>query len=672
MTNGSTRDVWIHDTGYAQLGPVGGVQRAYERYELAHERFREHLGVASVRHALASGPDEPAADEGESERHQLLLAGFERLAARAGELASLAPDESPEMMLVLALSDDVTEDMARFDGIMASSVSDGGDDAVGREIQIGDCLPRDQCLSEFGGLFVPRCVCRLDANTLRFDLAQSVVEYFHVNSGDFAHLTSDDVTALARELAEGSDLPLFGGKAALAFDSDAPTLGFLSSRVADERSDNIQFDELFVPHHESSTNDANTVDLSESSACPEVYKHTHRMVDADDNPIHWQIVARDEQASIYRVEYRLRRRGQSEWMTEWIPAELLPDDGGEREYRAVATRALLPELAGESGDFEVEFRAIDTFLNESARERRCWDHNPMAAPLWVGDIDRATGADSVESLSLGDTNNLAPLLEGGGMSGDGSRSDKLIASLDVRNGTDDSVYLELDVTVSGSEYDATWVTSSARLTPEPDDRPCVGGVCQIGPACDKPTIRSVVSGLLDPGSVQFRVIDADNPGDRPLAPCERCGPGIIEIAPRTGESLSSHYVVQLVLADLSSVRSEYETGINDMTLHPELPSQSITGTILEDAEHCAFQNASGVCVARSTYRRYLSLTDLLLSIERIGISGDLYPAGDNRMRIGRRTVAPNTFDLVRSLNLLDWSVNENPLPEFFPKIDECS
>lgn len=654
----------------AQLGTGDGVQRAYERYELAYERFRVHLGVASVRHAALSGPGEPGADEGEAERHQLLLAGFERLAARVGELASLAPDESPEMALVLALSDDVTEDMARFDGVMANSASEGGDGAAGAQIQLGSCLPVAQCTSEQGGLFVPRCVCRLDANTLRFDLAQSVVEHFYANSGDFERLTSDDVSKLARDLAESSDLSLFGEQAALAFDGDAPTLEILPSRVADERSDNIQFDELFVPHHESST--SATVDVNIPGACPRVFKHTHRMIDADDNPIHWRVVARDQQALIYRVEYRLRRRGQSEWMTEWIAAEPLPaDDSDGREHRAVATRALLPELASEFGDFEVELRAIDTFLNQSAAALRCWNHNPIAAPLWVGDIDPATGAGSIESLSLGDTNNLAPLLEGGGTSIDGTRSDKVIASLDVRNGTDDPVYLDVNVALSDSQYQASWVISSARLTPRSDNSSCGGGACQIGPGCDKPTIQSAVSGLLDPSSVQVRVIDADNAGDGPLPPCERCEPGVVEIAPRLGESQPSRYIVQFVLTDLSSVRSEYGTRIDDLDLHSELSSQSITGTILEDAEHCAHQDPPGLCVARSIFRRYLALKALRLEIDRVEVSGDLYPSSDISVRVGRRTSAPNTFDLLRSLNSREWSVDENSLPTFFPAIDDC-
>lgn len=179
----------------------------------------------------------------------------------------------------------------------------------------------------------------------------------------------------------------------LGLDGAPPAITLAPSPVRDERGDAIDFGSGEPAH----THSGAAVDLA-ASGCPSVYKYAYLMSAVNPafgrqtarNPLAWNLAIAAKEIDPASTAYRVRNP-ENQVVLDWTAVrptasnnyaiELFRD--GEHGIAALGTTA---------GQFTLDVRARDVAGLETVSSY-CWDHHPLAAPLEISQLDKATAVD---------------------------------------------------------------------------------------------------------------------------------------------------------------------------------------------------------------------------------------------------------------------------------------
>lgn len=586
--------------------------------------------------------------------YTLALHGLATLAHRIAEASGSSGRGFHTLSLLEALLRDASDDRVLLDGIGQEG-----------QIVVGACSP-------------PAALCALDSHTLRAHLA-SALAFDFLPSAQHNHtgLSLADARLLIEDLRLNVERELFGDTGAIELDGPAPILEIASSPVYDERQDTITFGEHAVPIHAPGA-DA-LVDLAQEAACPTVGKHIHRLADPDDNALRWEITVYDRTgwsstgAAPAPLAYRVKRRDPlaasdvcsteagPAWLTDWLSTDGVGSEAeGGISYEVVLLRDDVPALADVAeGELEIVFRGQDA-LGREAVACRCWNHVLLPAPLEVGDITVATGVGSLMSRGLHPGDNLAPLLNGVPLD-----QAVVLASFELRNGTDAPTYVRTSVEQPLVRFTKCWQRSNAELSstsvPDPD---CLAQrTCLSTFPPDRQTVVVVDAGVIEDLVTGVRVQDT-SPASDAVIPCAPSQPGVHCVGPRLSPAAARISRVDLLLSDLGALSPRTADEPLDYyfesTLEPPNPA-SITGAISEGIFRVCRAVDLGLCVRSGYYQYYRSLTAAELIMEdSLSVRVAMVPAPHLRL-------SP-TPDVITKLESFAWSTHEQPLPPFTPSL----
>jgi hypothetical protein len=489
----------------------------------------------------------------------IMLAGLSALARRiAAESGITSVQAYNTLHLTAALRADVSDDGKLFDGV-----------GPGGALIEGTC----------------QTVCALSANTLRSDLARALVYDFLLMPENGTGLGVSDLLLAIRHLGENTEPWLFGLAPVEPIDSGQPTIAVIPTIMNDESQDIITFTADSEPIHAPG---GAVVLLGEREDCgAAVYKHVTRMNDPKDNPLRWQFSVTSPGVGIAWGDYRVGLQG-GEWLTDWLPAERLASGDDSADFQVVLLRAELPELATVRGQFEIEFRATD-WLEQAATVRRCWDHVPLAAPADIRPAREVTGPESLHAWGLESGKQLAPLLNGVPLEQGAG-----IMEFEIRNGTDEPIYITLGYDQPVVTYTKDWIETSARVRDDDispyacwEDGGCVKAfppsLITYGQTGVQGTVPDFVGGL--------RIWEITATSRQEIYPCPGCSMDMYRLEPRMDPRLPRLYRVMLVTNELGELGphgpTEEPLFYQDVVLHDLYALDNvITGVRYGDIAWC--------------------------------------------------------------------------------------
>jgi hypothetical protein len=387
------------------------------------------------------------------------------------------------------------------------------------------------------------------------------------------------------------------------------------------------------------------------------------MDDPMDNPLRWEFVVTDRRGVGIEPaggEYRVGIRGQGDvmWLTDWRHAIQLGSVENGYKYEVLLTRSALPELATTQATFQLEFRGGDSLAHGTPVARACWQHVPLAAPLYVSEAREVPASDPWSLHSVGIGNGLAPLLNGVPLA-----EGKAIMEFDIKNGTDEPVYVTLDVDQPIATYTKSWQKTNAHLFPHPVPSTCPrDGLCTFNYPPDlRTTVVTDVTGTIEQVGDGFIVQEASTGAI--LEPCAECGVNEYRIAPRRDTAVPRVYRVRLVVRDLSALAPEpagvsygpYDDVVLDPAFHPFL----ISGHLYGRFSVCWLPASDpDLCDGQDEYIHYVALQEASLAIEWLTVRGETRAT----LELPARPPAPelNTLGLPLTFTHYTWAKQQSP------------
>lgn len=224
---------------------------------------------------------------------------------------------------------------------------------------------------------------------------------------------------------------------------EGPAIEVLATVVRDERGDAIRFTAGGAPRTFEHLGEP--VALGGESDCPVIYKHAfllrpdHGAEESPSNPLELRFrVVADGDAGVDpgAAAYRVRAKGSSETLSDWLPA-------GEEDgvFVAPLDRALVPDLTRAGAPLEVELRGRDLAGRETTAVR-CIDLRPLAGPLHVGQ------PEALPRFSLMYRDPVSRLLNG--------QAAWPMVRIAIDNGTPDAVQARLAPSAVGGTCSKRW------------------------------------------------------------------------------------------------------------------------------------------------------------------------------------------------------------------------
>jgi hypothetical protein len=628
---------------------AAGDEPAYhEAMQRAHAMLGQHLGDIDITDTPVHPIAEPASQLTARVRHGLALGALSLLAGRMADAAGASARSVNTMVLTRALVADASSEMPRLDGIGPEG-----------PIELGQCQPRPDC---------PDCrpVCRLSADTLRIDLAETLAFHLVGSMVDGTGLLFGDVAALADDIAAGVEPLLFGDVApGVIRDDQGPLVLSLMSPFFDEDLDVVDFDTMLQPvrvHLEAARLDLASLFLGDCTR--PLHKHVDGLRAPDDNPLRWRFAVSDNAAGFEPEDIQVNIRPASTSTPH--PLDVVPIDAPGSGYapgsvfEVVALADAVPALAEVEGRFDIEISAVDRLGNPGPVLRGCWQHVPRAAPLYATQAQIVLGPGSADSVNL-DNDEVHRLL--------GERLDPSLAlpfvRIPVQNNTDEVVYLTPAIDELIGTYDRTWIAARAFLREDASPDDCL---TTSPPTCSlevprEPRLEDTVENQPLPGPtapdafVALRVVDTVGGF---VDACSECRPGEFRLAPRRA------YELQAVVTTLDFLVPEgIDTGrITRISVGPAGDKVQLTGFVDESSFNlCGGQSMAGNCTAHQFFALYQALTAARIDIQSVRISARTAPTATLPPRVPRPARSANASTLSSPVSTsYVWSTTEERVP----------
>ena len=621
----------------------------HEAMQRAQTMLGEHLGRIDITDTPVHPLGEPASQLTARVRHGLVLGALSLLAGRMADAAGASVRSINTMVLTHALTADASSEDALLDGLGPQGA-----------IELGLCEPRPEC---------PDCrsLCSLSADTLRFDLAETLAFYLVGSMVDVTGLIFGDVAALADDIAAGVEPLLFGDVAPGAIrDDQGPLILVLASPFFDEDRGVVDFDTMLRPV--LAHLDAARVDLARLSTgdCTRaLHKHVAGLRALDDNPLRWRFAVSDNAAGFALEDIQVNIRPASTLTPH--PLDVVPLDVPDSGYtpgsvfEVVALADSVPALAEVEGRFDIEILAVDRLGNPGPVLRGCWQHVPRAAPLYATQPQFVLGPGSVDSINL-DNDEVHRLL--------GERLDPALAHpfvrIPVQNNTDEVVYLTPTIDELIGTFARTWIAARAFLR---DDNVPDSCLTTSPPTCSlarprEPRLEDTVENQQLPGPthpdafIALRVIDTAGGF---VDECNECRPGEFRLAPRRA------YELQAVVTTLDFLVPEgIDTGlITRIAVGATGDRVQLTGFVdSNNVNFCRRENSNTLdCLEHEFYAVYQALTGARIDIQSLRISARTAPSPTLTPRRPRpaRNASASTLSTPVSTSYA-WSTTEERLP----------
>jgi hypothetical protein len=639
-----------------QDSPSGAKPAYRETMRAAYQLLGQHLGGVTLFGQPPMDTNAPVVFIDESARHALMIAALSTLAERIARAASPGMPSAQDINTVSLAA--ALEQDAR-DGVLDGRGPDG-------LIRVGPCDQPSGCTSEPGAC-VP-AVCELDSNTLRAELATALAFDFLPSPRNWTGRGFNDLRSIIEAIWTNDEPRLFGDAPIEPLGGELPVVVIQPTQIYDETLDTITFTSAAEPIH---TVSGPPIVLDDSEVCSTVRKYVNRMDAPTDNPLHWEFQVIDRRGVGIKPgagEYRVGIRGQGDvtWLTDWQNATQLASVEGGYQYEIRLTRSMLPELATTRATFQLELRGMDTLGQTTLVSRPCWEHVPLAAPLWVSEAREVPANDPRSLHSVGIGKGLAPLLNGVPLS-----QGKAIMEFEIKNGTDDPVYVTLDVDQSITTYTKSWQKTNAELFPNQTPSHCLrDGRCTLGfPPDFGTTIATDISGAID--RLVHGVWIEDMATGEQLVPCPSCDATEYRIEPRNQGGAPRTYRVSLMVTDLSALAPrpvDVDHGpYSDVSLDPDIYVFTISGRRFTRLSVCfnTDMQDSLVCTQEEEYVHYLALSHIALMMDWLRVTGRT--RATTNLPAAFPSPQSSTFGLPVRLGPVSWSSQQTPsLPESKP------
>jgi hypothetical protein len=621
----------------------------HEAMQRAQAMLGEHLGRIDITDTPVHPLGEPASQLTARVRHGLVLGALSLLVGRMADAAGASVRSINTMVLTHALTADASSEDALLDGLGPEG-----------PIELGLCEPRPEC---------PNCrsLCSLSADTLRFDLAETLAFHLLGSMVDDTGLIFGDVAALADDIAAGVEPLLFGDVALGAIrDDQGPLMLSLASPFLNEDSDAVDFDTMLQPvrvHLDAARIDLASLSMGDCSRA--LHKHVDGLRALDDNPLRWRFAVSDNAAGFEPEDIQVNIRPANS-LTPY-PLDVVPLDAPGSGYASgsvfevVALADTVPALAEVEGRFDIEIAAVDRLGNSGPVLRGCWQHVPRAAPLYATPAQIVLGPGSVESVNL-DNDEIHRLL--------GDRLDPLLAypfvRIPVQNNTDEVVYLTPAIDELIGTYDRTWIAARAFLREDEAPDSCLTTnppTCSIEiprePRLEDTVENQPLSTPPDPDAfVALRVIDTAGGF---MDECSECRPGEFRLAPHHA------YELQVVVTTLDFLVPEYiDAGrITRISVGPTGDKAQLTGAVdVSSFNLCERRDLMTLdCLRHEFYTLYQALIGARIDIQSLRISARTTPSPTMTLRGPRPARNPSTSTLSTPISTsYAWSTTEVRLP----------
>ncbi len=284
-------------------------------------------------------------------------------------------------------------------------------------------------------------------------------------------------------------------------DANDPVVAFVNTTVRNERSDVVTFSPGLLPSDRriNHAHMAGPTTLGPATACdataPSVVKYAYLLDEtrspyvtetAPTNPLSWRFTTTDDGIGVdpTSVAYRVRDVAADQIVLDWTPlAASAPGTYEVRLFRQGTTAAAVPALGTRTGLFELEIRSRDRAGRlASADTTRCWNHEPLPAPLEIGAAEAAThgppgsGKYALPQLRLEDTTGPYDPI-GAEVLTEGAAGTGLI-QIPVVNAATEPVYLTIDLQrPQGARFARTVVSGKTAVDVET-------GAVDCGPSID--------------------------------------------------------------------------------------------------------------------------------------------------------------------------------------------
>ncbi|HVV84160.1 MAG TPA: Ig-like domain-containing protein [Kofleriaceae bacterium] len=290
------------------------------------------------------------------------------------------------------------------------------------------------------------------------------------------------------------------------YDAAPPVVSMQPTTVLSERGDIVTFTASIDPqdYRVNHAHAGAAVTLGPATACatggaspaPRVSKYAY-LLDASmppyvtetnpANPFTWKFVTSDDGIGLdpSTVAYRVRDVAADQIVLDWTPLSTqIPGSYSVTLHRNGGAQPSIALLGSKAGLFELQVRSRDLAGREQV-VTRCWDHDPLAAPLKIDAAGVATAGPSgsgkyaLADLHLEDTTTpIDPV--GAQVLSDpaGSPFGTGLMQFPVYNATTEPVYLTIDLTRPAATYSK--VTVLNRRTIDTD-----AGTADCGPATDE-------------------------------------------------------------------------------------------------------------------------------------------------------------------------------------------
>jgi hypothetical protein len=620
----------------------------HEAMQRAHALLGQHLGDIDITDTPAHPIGEPVSQLTARVRHGLVLGALSLLAGRMADAAGASVRGVNTMILTHALVADASSETARLDGIGPEG-----------PLELGQCQPQPDC---------PDCrpLCRLSANTLRIDLAETLAFHLVGSMVDGTGLLFGDVAGLADDIAAGVEPLLFGDVAPGAIrDEQGPLVSVLASPFFDEDRSVIDFDTMLQPvlgHLEAARLDLASLFMGDCTRA--LHKHVAGLRALDDNPLRWRFAVSDNAAGFELEDIQVNIRPASTLTPH--PLDVVPIDVPEGGYapgsvfEVVALADAVPALAEVEGRFDIEISAVDRLGNPGPVLRGCWQHVPRAAPLYAGrEAQIVLGPGSADSVNL-DNDEVHRLF--------GERLDPAFAfpfvRIPVQNNTDELVYLTPAIDELIGTYDRTWIAARAFLRDDdnPDDclttsPPTCSQALPREPRLEDTVENQSLPGPADPNAfVALRVVDTAGGF---VDECSECRPGEFRLAPGRA------YELQVVITTLDFLVPEgIDTSrITRISVGPVGDRAQLTGFVDESSFHLCDTSMAGICTRHLFFALYQALTAARIDIQSIRISARTAPTATLPPRVPRPARSANVSTLSSPVfTSYAWSTTEERIP----------
>jgi hypothetical protein len=629
---------------------LGEESEYHEAMQRAQAMLGQHLGDIDITDTPAHPIGEPVSQLTARVRHGLVLGALSLLAGRMADAAGASVRGVNTMILTRALVADASSETPRLDGIGPEG-----------PIELGQCQPPPDCQD-------CRPLCRLSADTLRIDLAETLAFHLVGSMFDGTGLLFGDVAGLADDIAAGVEPLLFGDVAPGAIrDDQGPLISVLASPFFDEDRDVIDFDTMLRPvlaHLEAARLDLASLFMGDCTRA--LHKHVAGLRALDDNPLRWRFAISDNAAGFEPEDIQVNIRPASTLTPH--PLDVVPLDVPDSGYapgsvfEVVALADVVPALSEVEGRFDIEISAVDRLGNPGPVLRGCWQHVPRAAPLYSsGEAQIVLGPGSADSINL-DNDEVHRLL--------GERLDPALAfpfvRIPVQNNTGEVVYITPAIDELIGTFARTWLAARAFLR---EDASPDGCLTTNPPTCSlalprEPRLEDTVENQPLPGPaapdafIALRVIDTAGGF---VDECSECRPGEFRLAPGRA------YELQAVVTTLDFLVPE---GIDTNRI-----TRISVGPVGDRAQLTGFVDASSfnLCTEQfdmtGEYRRheffslYQALTAAHIDIQSIRISARTAPSPTLLARVPRPARSANASTLSSPVSTsYAWSTMEEHIP----------